>query len=167
MLMRFEFWIFQKLYLSKNGKSMISYNFLLELLSLKTFQILVLFNNTKSIISCHVQVFFFSIFLCSHINNHLEDELTNFGYTSQREIEIFKNPTIFLWHVANYYLHMAISTNFSLKSTTFGKKKEFKKSCVWVCALNLFLLPNDKISHKKCLDFSFIIILKLMIVCIF
>jgi hypothetical protein len=88
-----------------------------------------------------------------------------------QEIEIFKNPTIFLWHVADYYLHMAISTIFSLKYTTFGKKKELKKSCVWMCALNLFLLPSDKISHKishkKCFDFSFTKILKLMIVCIF
>jgi hypothetical protein len=57
-------WIlnFSKKNLSKNGKLMISYNFLLELLSFKTFQILVLFSNTKSIISCHVQAFFLQFF---------------------------------------------------------------------------------------------------------
>lgn len=73
--------------------------------------------------------FFSSIFWCNHIGNHPRNESAKFGYKSQRELEIFKNLIIFLWNVANYYLHMAISAVFSLKSTNFDKKGIQKIPC--------------------------------------
>jgi hypothetical protein len=40
--------------------------------------------------------FFFSILCCSHIGDHPEEEVAKFCSMSERKIETFKNPAIFL-----------------------------------------------------------------------
>jgi hypothetical protein len=74
--------------------------------------------------------FFSSIFLCNHIGNHPEDEFTKFGYMSQREIEIFKNPTIFFVTCCKLLPTYGHINNVFLEIYHLWQKKEFKKSCV-------------------------------------
>jgi hypothetical protein len=49
----------------------------------------------------HFRVFrFLFFFVSSHIGNQPQEELTKFGYRSERKVEKFKNPAIF-WRPAD------------------------------------------------------------------
>ncbi len=80
---------------------------------------------------------FFPILLCNHTGDCPEEELAKFGYKSERKVEKFKNPAIFLQPAGNYFLLVAL----------FSQKRNSQKSLAEkkICRLVMKICPQKKL----------------------